>query len=141
MALELIERLALADPRNVGIASMRASSLAMASHIELVATRYPRAVELARASIAADARLPTEVRAGLVVRDGVDGAKRSLGVALCALAAKAPATQAAAMRTEAHALLAESRAFKEELVKRGIDGREAATAIREVDVHLASCLP
>jgi hypothetical protein len=26
-------------------------------------------------------------------------------------------------------------------VKRGIDGREAATAIREVDLHLASCLP
>ncbi len=36
-------------------------------------------------------------------------------------------------------MLAESRVFKRELVDRGIDAREAASAIREIDADLKRC--
>ena len=139
-AVLLVERLARADAANVSLATMRVATLAMWSHVEMAAGRHARAIELARASIAAHAGLPAEVRASLIVRDSVDDARRSLAASSCALAAQAGAApRAAQMRREAHALFAESRAFKEELVARGIDARDAAAALREIEAQLARC--
>jgi eukaryotic-like serine/threonine-protein kinase len=137
----LVEKLAAADPRNVGNASMLAGVLAMASDIEYRDGRYERAIELARASIAADARLPPEVRTGLIVRDNVVGAKRSLGASACAMPDPGPRPPAlrAALLKEAHTLLVESRSFKRELVDRGIDARDATSALAGIEAELARC--
>jgi tRNA A-37 threonylcarbamoyl transferase component Bud32/tetratricopeptide (TPR) repeat protein len=139
--LALIERLTAEDPRNVENASVLAGAFAMSSDIEYRAGRYERAIELARESIAVDARLPAETRAGLIVRENVVGAKRSLGTSSCAMSEKGsqPLSRRMALLKEGHALLVESRAFKRELVDRGIDAREAASAIREIDADLKRC--
>lgn len=137
----LVERLAAEDPRNVENATLLAGALAMESDIEYRGGRYERAMELARASIAVDARLPAEVRAGLIVRENVVGAKRSLGASACALSGNQsqPLAQRIALVKEAHSLLSESRTFKRELVERGIDAREAANAIHEIEADLGRC--
>jgi tetratricopeptide (TPR) repeat protein len=132
----LVARLAAADPRNVGNATMLAGVLSMASHIEYRDGRFERAIELARQSIAADNRLPAEVRAGLIVRENAVEAKRSLGASACLLP---PRSMRLALIQEAQLLLAESRGFKQELVTRGIDAREAQGAIREIDADLRRC--
>ena len=130
----LVERLLAADPRDVGSASMLSSGLAMASNIEHKAARHEQAIELGRRALAAEARLPAEVRRGLIVRDNIVTAKQSLAASACALPSRT-----LALLEEARALLAESRAFKQELVSRGIDAREASAAIVEIDAELASC--
>jgi tetratricopeptide (TPR) repeat protein len=133
-ARALVARLAADDPRNVGNATMLAGVLSMASGIEHSGGRHERAIELARAAIAADAHLPPEVRAGLIVRENAAEAKRALAASACSLPAGG-----APLLTEARALLLESRAFKQELVDRGIDAREATSAIREIDAELGRC--
>ncbi len=137
----LVERLVAEDPRNVANATILAGALSMASDIEYKGGRYERSIELARESIAADARLPAETRAGLIVRENVVGAKRSLGASACALSEKdrQPQPQRIALLREGRTLLSESRAFKRELVERGIDAREAASAIREIEADLVRC--
>ena len=140
-ARALVGRLVADDPRNVGNASMLAGVLAMASNIEHKGGRFERSIELAREAIAADARLPAETRAGLIVRENVVGAKRSLAASSCALAETGlqPVSRGMGLVEEARRLLAESRSFKRELVDRGIDAREAATAILEIDAELRRC--
>jgi hypothetical protein len=140
-ARELVERLVAKDPRDVGSATMLAGVLAMASSIEYEGGRYQKTIELARASIAADARLPPEVRAGLIVRENVVGAKLALAASACTLAQTASQARShrIALLKEAQSLLAESRLFKRELVDRGIDAREAASAILEIDAELERC--
>jgi tetratricopeptide (TPR) repeat protein len=137
----LIESLAAEDPRNVGNASILAGAFAMASSIESRAGRHESAVAFARQAIAADARLPAETRAGLVVRENLNIARRSLGASACASPATAalPPARRAAVMAEAREALLESRAFKRELVKRGIDARDAAAAIAEIDVEISEC--
>jgi eukaryotic-like serine/threonine-protein kinase len=139
-ALSVLERLVANDPRDSGSASMLVSSLATASQVEHQGGRPEKAIELARASIAADARLPPELRKGLIVRENVVGAKRTLAAAACALPRPAAGRASRlALLAEARTLLQESRAFKQELVQRGIDGREAAEAIREIEADLRLC--
>jgi hypothetical protein len=137
----LVERLVAEDPANVENAAVLAGALAMSSDIEYRGGKYEKAIELARASIAVDARLPAEARAGLIVRENVVGAKRSLGASSCAMSEKGahPLPRRVALVKEGQAMLAESRVFKRELVDRGIDAREAASAIREIDADLKRC--
>jgi hypothetical protein len=130
----LIADLLARDPRDVNNASILAGAYAMESGVEYQGGRYLRAMELAREAIAADARLPAEIRRGLIVRENVMSAKRALGASACA-----SPHAAAALLKEGRALLAESRAFKQELVARGIDAREAAAAIREIDAEMRRC--
>jgi hypothetical protein len=40
---------------------------------------------------------------------------------------------------EARTLLLEARAFKQELIDRGIDARVATAAVREMDAELVQC--
>jgi hypothetical protein len=136
----VLERLVAADPRDSGSASMLVAVLATASQVEHQAGRHEKAIDLARAAISADARLPAELRKGLIVRENVVGAKRTLAASACALP-PAPAGDASrpALRVEARTLLEESRAFKRELVERGIDAREAAEAIRDIEASLRRC--
>ncbi len=121
----LATRLEAADPRNVGNATMQVSALATAADIENKSGQFDHAIALARESIAANARLSPETRTGLIVRESVIGAMRTLGLANCRLAEKQsqPRTRRVGLLKEAHAMLVESRAFKRELVERGIDGR------------------
>lgn len=137
----LVKTLLVADPRNISNATMLAGALAMGSEIEFKDKRYGAAIELARESIAADARLPAETRAGFIVRENVTGAKMSLGAANCALAAQSsqPAANRSRLLKEAQSLFMESRAFKQELVDRKIDAREAAKAIEEIDAEMRKC--
>ena len=95
----------------------------------------------ARESIAANARLPAETRAGLITRESVVGAMRSLGCANCALAEQTsrPREQRIKLLKEAQSLLTQSRAFKQELVDRKIDAREASAAIGEIDEESKKC--
>ena len=140
-ALAQVEYLLAVDPGNVSNATMRAGVLAMASDIEFRAGRYEASIRFARESIAADARLPAETRAGLIVRENVAGAMTSLGTSNCALAAHAPQQipQSDKLRNEARGMLTQARAFKQELVDRKIDAREAAKAIEEIDAELKKC--
>ncbi|APV52093.1 hypothetical protein BWI17_21930 [Betaproteobacteria bacterium GR16-43] len=137
----LVERLAASDPGNVANATMRVSALATSSDVELREGRHERAIALAREAIAADARLPAEVRTGLIVRENVTGAKQSLAASACALSEQAslPRARRVALVQEARTLLSESRAFKQELVQRGIDASDAAIAIGEIDAELRRC--
>ncbi len=139
--LLLDERLLAADPRNVGNATMQAGVLATASEIEYRVGCYEKSIDLARESIASDARLSAETRAGLIVRENVVGAMRSLATSNCALAKRASQSSPNRGRLlkEANTLLTESRAFKQELVDRKIDSREAAKAIDEIDTDLKNC--
>jgi len=136
----LVERLVASDPRDAGNASMLAGSLAMESRVEHAAGHHEKAIERARLAIAADRRLPEAQRQGLIVRDNVVGAKRSLGASACALA-RDPRTgsQRDALLAEGRAMLVESRDFKRQLVERGIEAREASRAIVEIDAELARC--
>ncbi|MGE0357589.1 MAG: serine/threonine-protein kinase [Burkholderiales bacterium] len=138
-ARNLVEQLLAADARNVGNATMLAGVLAMASDVEHQAGRHERAIALARAALAADARLPAEIRAGLIVRENAAGAMTSLAASSCALAAGAPAARRAVLLEESRKLFRESRAFKQELVSRGIDAREAARAIVAIDDLAGRC--
>lgn len=75
------------------------------------------------------------------MRENVVGAKRTLGASACALP-KTPAQPRPlriALLKEAHSLLLESRVFKRELVERGIDARDAASAILDIDAQLRRC--
>ena len=137
----LAARLVALDPGNVGNATMQVSMLATASDIEYRNGQFETAARLARESIAADARLPAETRAGLITRESVVGAMRSLGCANCALAEtnSQPRAQRIKLLKEAQSLLAQSRAFKQELVDRKIDAREASAAIGEIDAELNKC--
>ena len=137
----LAVRLVTADPGNVGNATMRVSALATAADIENKSGKFENAIALAREAIAANARLPQETRAGLIVRESVIGAMRSLGEANCALAENVSPSSARRINLlkEAHTLLVQSRAFKRELVDRKIDAREAANAIEEIDAELKKC--
>ena len=137
----LAVRLVTADPGNVGNATMRVSALATAADIENKSGQFENAIALAREAIAANARLPQETRAGLIVRESVIGAMRSLGEANCALAENVSPSSARRINLlkEAHTLLVQSRAFKRELVDRKIDAREAANAIEEIDAELKKC--
>ena len=137
----LAERLVAEDPRNVANASILAGVLAMASGIEHQAGRHESAVELARLAIAADARLPAETRAGLVVRENLNNARRALGASTCVSPATAalPPARRAAVVAQGRAALLESRAFKRELVERGIDARDATAAIAAIDLELGVC--
>ena len=137
----LAVRLVTADPGNVGNATMRVSALATAADIENKSGQFENAIALAREAIAANARLPQETRAGLIVRESVIGAMRSLGEANCALAENVSQSSARRINLlkEAHSLLLQSRAFKRELVDRKIDAREAANAIEEIDAELKKC--
>ena len=100
-----------------------------------------RAAVLARQAIAADARLPAETRSGLIVRENLAEAWRALGVSQCALANRADAqsTQRRELVSAALALLAQARAFKQELVERKIDAREAAGAMEAIDAEMQRC--
>jgi hypothetical protein len=140
-ARALVERLLAADPRNVANATMFAGVLSMSSDIEYRDGKYARAIELARASLAADARLPADTRAGLIVRDNAAGAMVSLAASNCALAGKDSQSLSAhgELLREARSLLVASRAFKQELVDRKIDAREAARAIDEIGAELRKC--
>ena len=109
----------------------------MLANIEYRGGRHESAIGFARASIAADARLPAEVRAGLIIRENVAEAKHAFGAAACTPAARPSASLA--LLHEARTLLGECRDFKRELVERGIDAREAAAAIREIDADLQRC--
>ncbi|MEQ1516560.1 MAG: serine/threonine-protein kinase [Usitatibacteraceae bacterium] len=135
------ERLAAADAKDIGAATMLVSVLATASEAERRDGHFERAIELARESIAADARLPAETRAGLIIRENVTGAMRGLGAANCAMSAQIPKADPrhAKLLKEARALLLQSRAFKQELVERKIDAREAANAIVEIDAEIRDC--
>ena len=136
---ELAERLVAEDPRNVGNRVNLMSLLAMQSGIEQRAGRRDESIQVARATMAAYGELPPEVRASLIVRDQVSGAKVALGTSVC-MPRKVPAQAApATLVREARALLLESRAFKQELVERGIDAREATSAIGEIDAQLKRC--
>ncbi len=140
-ARALVERLVADDPRNVGNAMMQVSVLATAGQVAYLGGRHETAIELARESIAVDARLPGEQRKGLIVRESVVGAKRTLGAAACALPRTSGQAQPSriALLKEARSLLVESRAFKQELVDRAIDARDAASAIQEIDADLKRC--
>jgi eukaryotic-like serine/threonine-protein kinase len=137
----VVERMLAADPRNVAIASTLAGALAMASEIEYRGTRFDAAILLARESIAVDGKLPAEVRRGLIVRDNLAGAQRALASSACALAHAngLPRGRRQALLDEARALLGEVRAFKQELVARDIDRREAAAAIAEIEALAVRC--
>lgn len=133
------QRLVAADPRNVGNRVNLMSSLATSSDIALRSGQYDEAVRHARATLVAHEGLPPEIRANLIVRDQMNGAKRVLGTALCRPQAGGSKPRPAALVREARTLLQESRAFKQELIDRGIDARVAATAVREMDAELARC--
>ncbi|HEX5130323.1 MAG TPA: hypothetical protein VFV90_11285, partial [Usitatibacter sp.] len=123
-----------------GSASMLVASLATAGEVEYRAGRHEKSIELARAAIAADARLPAEVRKGLIIRENVVGAKRTFAASACALPRPTGgAPDRRALLAEARKLLEESRAFKRELVERGIDARDAAESIREIEASLRRC--
>jgi hypothetical protein len=81
------------------------------------------------------------VAANLIVRDSADEARRALARSSCALASArgVPPAEAASHAREGRSLFAQSRAFKQELVDRGIDARDAGAAIREIDEALARC--
>jgi hypothetical protein len=130
----LVERLIAGDPRDAGSATVLAGLLSMLANIEYRGRQYESAIGFARASIAADARLAAEVRAGLIVRENLAEAKHALAASACSMPTAAPALLA-----EARALLGESRDFKRELVTRGIDAREATSAIAEIDADLERC--
>nr|MBP8120465.1 hypothetical protein [Burkholderiales bacterium] len=140
-AQALVERLVRSDTGNVGDASALAGVLATASSIENAAGQPVRAAALARQAIAADARLPAETRSGLIVRENLAEAWRALGVSQCALANRADAqsTQRRELVSAALALLAQARAFKQELVERKIDAREAAGAMEAIDAEMQRC--
>jgi eukaryotic-like serine/threonine-protein kinase len=137
----LAARLVALDPGNVGNATMQVSVLATASDIEFRSGQFEAAAQLARESIAANARLPAETRAGLITRESVVGAMRSLGYANCALAEKNSQSRAQRIKLlkETQSLLTQSRAFKQELVDRKIDAREASAAIEEIDAESKKC--
>jgi tetratricopeptide (TPR) repeat protein len=140
-ARALAEKLVEADPRNVGHATILVGVLAMASAIEQKAGRHEQAIALAREAIAADARLPPETRAGLVVRETVVGARRALGAAACAWAGgeSLPRARRIALLKEGRSMLQEGGAFKRELLDRGIDAIDAASALREIDAETRDC--
>jgi hypothetical protein len=133
------ERLVAADPRNIGNRVNLMSSLSTSSDVALRAGQNDEAVRYARATLLAHEGLPPEIRANLIVRDQMNGAKRVLGTALCKPQAVGSKPRTAALVREARTLLQESRAFKQELVDRGIDARVAATAVRDMDAELARC--
>ena len=137
----LAARLVAADPGNVGNATMQVSALATAADIENKSGQFDHAIALAREAVSANARLSPETRTGLIVRESVIGAMRTQGLANCGLAEKQsqPRTRRVGLLKEAHALLVASRAFKQELVERGIDGRDAATSIEEINAELKKC--
>ena len=81
-----------------------------------------------------------QTRAGLIVRESLAGAWRTLGASQCALAATpAGAARKAALLQEARTFLGQSRAFKQELVDRKIDAVDASAAIEEIDHELQRC--
>ena len=75
------------------------------------------------------------------MRENLNIARRALGASACASPATAalPPARRAAVLAEGRAALLESRAFKRELVDRGIDARDAAAAIVEIEIELAVC--
>ena len=140
-ALVHVGRMVALDARDAGSASIRAGALATASEVEYRGGRYEKAVEHARAAIAADARLPADLRAGLIVRENVVGAMWTLAASNCALAARSttPPGRREALVAEASTLLEGSRAFKQELVDRGIDAREASAALEGIAADVRKC--
>jgi len=130
-----------ADSRDAGAVSVLAGGFATSAEIEYRAGKYEPAIAFAREALAADARLPETLRAGLVVRENAAGAMWSLAASNCALARKAslPAAERDKLLREARALLAQARAFKQELVDRKIDAREASIAIQEIDAQSQAC--
>jgi hypothetical protein len=76
-----------------------------------------------------------------VVRENLNNARRALGASTCVSPATAalPPARRAAVVAQGRAALLESRAFKRELVERGIDARDATAAIAEIDLELGVC--
>ena len=68
------------------------------------------------------------------------GAMWSLAASNCALAARATSPERRdALLSEAARLLGDSRAFKQELVDRGIDAREASAALVALQQEAKKC--
>jgi len=141
-ALALLERLYTADSTNVANSTMWVPVLATASEAEIAGGNFAQAVWLSQQAIERDARLPKEVRTGLIVRENLSNAWRPLGKARCALASArgTPAGERANALREGRSYLAQSRAFKQELVDRKIDARDAALAIEDIDQELKNCI-
>lgn len=138
--LELVRSLAAADRQNIGNQTMLVSVLATSADIAHKAGGYDKSIALARDAIAVDAGLPEQTRAGLIVRESLAGAWRTLGASQCALAATpAGAARKAALLLEGRTFLGQSRAFKQELVDRKIDAVDASAAIEEIDHELQRC--
>jgi eukaryotic-like serine/threonine-protein kinase len=139
--LALVERLIAAAPNDAGNLSMRVSVPAMAAEIEHRSGHHERAIELARSAVAADLALPVEVRQGVIKRNSAASAKFVLGAALCATVAKgtAPHARRAVLLGEAKVALAESRAFKQELIERKIFARQAGRELAEIEAEIAKC--
>ena len=142
--LALVENLVTADAQNVGNRTMLVSLLSTASDVDYKAGAFGKSIALARDAIAADSKLPDQTREGLIVRESLAGAWRTLGAASCAWAIAADISgtataQREGMRNEGRKYLRQSRAFKQELVDRRIDAADAARAITEIDAELKKC--
>ena len=139
--LALVKNLVKTDAQNIANYSMLVSVLSTAADIEFKAGAFEKSIAFARDAIATNAALPEQTREGLIVRESLAGAWRTLGAAYCAWAnAAGPATaQHAGLRNEGRKFLTQSRAFKQELVDRKIAAADAVRAIVEIDAELGKC--
>ena len=139
--LALVKNLVTTDAQNIGNRTMLVSLLSTAADVDYKAGAFEKSIALARNAIATNAALPAQIREGLIVRESLAGAWRTLGTASCAWGSVAgPATAAhAGLRKEGRKFLSHSRAFKQELVDRKIDAADASIAIVEIDTELRKC--
>ena len=140
-ALDVGARVVAREPGNTENVVSYLRALAVASGIESTRGSPARAISRGREVFALYATLPEEVRKGLRVRAQVATAKSYVGVAQLAQAGEPslPASRRLSLAREARVQLAESRAFRQELIDRNIDAGSAAVVVSQLGAEIAKC--
>src|SRR6185312_12396576 len=116
-------------------------ALAVASGIEYARAFPDRAVARGTEAFALYATLPEDVRKGLRVRAQVATANSYVGAARLVQAGepRRASTRRLALARDARAHLVESRAFRQELIDRGIDAASAGVIVGQLDAEITKC--
>ncbi len=140
-AREQAEQLLAGEPGNAAYAGMHIRVLAVSSQIEYASHEFDKAINLARQSIALQARMSSEARESLQVRANIASARAHIGLASYELAKKTNLTimRRLELVREARAQYVLARSFRQELVERKIDAQSAARLVEELGAEIKNC--
>ncbi|MBX3716713.1 MAG: serine/threonine protein kinase [Burkholderiales bacterium] len=129
------------EPNNAANAVAYLRALAVGVSVEQSLGRHDAAITVGREVESLEAKLPEGTRSGIRVRANVATARAFSGLAYLELAesSKAAPAQRLAMARRARSLLAESRAFRQEMADRDLDAATSRKLVEQIGETIARC--